>query len=152
MYGGTLKIFFVSIQDYWDKKVIPDAHFVSFERLPIKFSQGVRAATVMVQNREPLEYSTSSNFKIDKMRMEQLIQMILNLGPREQSDRVSLLSKSEKKQLLSEDQLRLLVMDQELILWRKASELIVANVTQGFKAHFFVTDENFRGSFQDVLK
>jgi len=106
----------------------------------------------MVINREPLEYSTASNFKIDKMKMEMLVQIVLNLGPREQSDRVSLLSSSEKKQLLSDDFLRLEVMDQELILWRKASELIVANVTQGFKAHFFIYDENFRGTFQDVLK
>jgi hypothetical protein len=152
MYGGTLKIFFISIQEYWDKKVIPDSYFLSFESLPIKFSQGSRTANVVVINREPLDYTTSSKFKIDNPKMEQLIQIVLNLGLREQSDRVSLLSKSERKQLLSEDHLRLEVMGQELIVWRKPSELIVANVTQGFKAHFFITDENFRGSFEDVLK
>lgn len=152
MFGGTLKIFFISIQEYWDKKVIPEAHFVSFDRLPIKFLQGTKVAMVTVINREPLDYTTSSNFKIDKIKMEELVQIILNLGSRGQSDRVSLLSSSEKKQLLSGDFLRLEVMNQELILWRKASELVVANVTQGFKAHFFVHDENFRGTFQDVLK
>jgi hypothetical protein len=152
MYGGTLKVFFISIQEYWDKKVIPESQFVAFERLPIKFTQGTLSADVLVLNREPLEFSTSSKYQVDKLKMEELVQIILNLGPREQSDRVSLLSNSEKKQLLTGDHLRLEVMDQELLLWRKTSELIVANMTQGFKAHFFVTDENFRGSFQDVLK
>jgi len=43
-------------------------------------------------------------------------------------------------------------MGQELLFWRKQDELIVVNFTQGFKAHFFVTQESFRASFEDVLK
>ncbi len=152
MYGGTLKVFFISIQEYWDKKVIADSQFVSFDRLPVKFSQGKKTANVTILNREPLDYETSSDFKIDRQNMEDLIQIILNLGPREQSDRVSILSNSERKQLLYGDHLHLEVMGQKLILWRKTSELIVANMTQGFKTHFFTTNQNFRGSFQDVLK
>jgi hypothetical protein len=84
--------------------------------------------------------------------MEQLIQLIFNLGPKDQADRVSPLSASEKKQVLSEEHLRIEAMGQELLLWRKAEELIVVNLTQGFKAHFTVLDENFRGTFEDVLK
>jgi hypothetical protein len=152
MYGGTLKIFFISIQEYWDKKVIPEKDFIAFERLPATFSQNSKFANIVVLNKEPLDFETTSKFKIDKQKMEELIQIILNLGPREQSDRVSLLSNSERKQFLLGDHLRLNVMNQELILWRKTSELIVANMTQGFKAHFFMANENFRGTFQDVLK
>jgi hypothetical protein len=43
-------------------------------------------------------------------------------------------------------------MNQELLIWRKTEELIVANLTQGFKAHFTLLDEKFRGRFEDVLK
>lgn len=151
MVGGTLKLFFVQIQDYWDKKVIPSKNFVSFSKLPATFVQGASKTTVTILNREPLAFETSG-YKVDQLKMEQLFQILFNLGPKDQADRVSLLSTSEKKQLLSGDHLRIEVMDQELILWRKQEEVIVANLTQGFKAHFNLVDENFRGSFQDVLK
>ena len=84
--------------------------------------------------------------------MEEIIQIIFNLGPKEQANRVSILSNSERKQLLSGNHLRIEVMGQELILWRKIEELIVANLSQDFKAHFSIVDENFRGTFEDVLK
>lgn len=151
MIGGTLKLFFVQNQDYWDKKVIPSENFISFTRLNTSFIQGPKKATVTILNREPLAFE-APGFKVDQSKMEQLVQFIFNLGPKDQADRVSLLSKSEKQQLLSEEHLRLEVLEQELILWRKSQELIVANLTRGFKAHFHLTDENFRGTFQDVLK
>jgi hypothetical protein len=151
MIGGTLKLFFVNIQDYWDKKVIPQEYFVSFSRLEASFTQDEKSARVIIINKEPFDFE-SSKYKIDKLKMEQLLQFIFNLGPKDQAERVSHLSTSEKKQLLSESHLRIQVMEQELILWRKTEELIVANLTQGFKVHFTMLDENFRGTFEDVLK
>lgn len=149
--GGTLKLFFVRIQDYWDKKVIPQEDFSTFTRLPATFIQGEKKATVTILNREPLSFEVKG-YKVDQARMEQLLQFLFNLGPKDQGDRVSNLSTSERKQLLSENHLRVEVMDQELILWRKPQELIVANLTQGYKVHFHVLDENFRATFEDVLK
>lgn len=151
MVGGTLKLFFIQNQDYWDKKVIPSEHFVSFTRLPTTFIQGSKKADVTILNREPLAFEVPG-YKVDQLKMEQLIHFIFNLGPKDQADRVSLLAKTERQMLLSGDHLRINVLDQDLILWRKQEELIVANLTQGFKAHFNLVDENFRGSFQDVLK
>jgi hypothetical protein len=151
MVGGTLKVFFIQNQDYWDKKVIPTEFFVSFTKIGARFIQGPQNAVVTIMNREPLVFE-SQGHKIDQLKMEQLIQFIFNLGPKDQAERVSILSKSEKQQLLSEEHLKIEVMDQELLLWRKLEELIVVNLTQGFKAHFILTDENFRGTFEDVLK
>ncbi len=151
MVGSSLKLFFVRMQDYWDKKVIPFKDFVSFTRLTTKFTQGSKTANVIVVNKEPLEFE-AGKFKIDQLKMEQLIQFVFNLGPKDQADRVSPLSATEKKQVLSEEHLRIEAMGQELLLWRKAEELIVVNLTQGFKTHFTVLDENFRGTFEDVLK
>lgn len=151
MVGSSLKLFFVRMQDYWDKKVIPFKDFVSFTRLTTKFTQGPKTANVIIVNKEPLEFE-AGKFKIDQLKMEQLIQFVFNLGPKDQADRVSPLSATEKKQVLSEEHLRIEAMGQELLLWRKAEELIVVNLTQGFKAHFTVLDENFRGTFEDVLK
>jgi hypothetical protein len=151
MVGGTLKLFFVRLQDYWDKKVIPQKDFVSFTRLEANFIQGNKKAQVTILNREPLAFEVTG-FKVQQEKMEQLVQFLFNLGPKDQADRVSLLAKTEKMQLLSEEHLRVEVMGQELILWRKQQELIVVNLTQGFKAHFNLLNENFRGTFEDVLK
>jgi hypothetical protein len=151
MAGGSLKVFFVNIQDYWDKKVIPQKDFISFTRLKSRFTQGAKSAEVFIINKEPFDFETSSH-KINKEKMEEIIQIIFNLGPKEQASRVSILSNSERKQLLSGNHLRIEVMGQELILWRKIEELIVANLSQDFKAHFSIVDENFRGTFEDVLK
>jgi hypothetical protein len=43
-------------------------------------------------------------------------------------------------------------MGQELLFWRKKDELILVNLTQGFKAHFLVTQQSFRATFEDVIK
>jgi hypothetical protein len=151
MIGGTLKLFFVQIQDYWDKKVIPAGSFTPFTKLKTVFTQGQKSANVFILNREPLAFE-AKGFKVDQPKMEFLFQFLFNLGAKEQAERVSLLSSTERKQLLSEDHLRIEVMDQDLVLWRKKEELIVVNLTQGFKTHFNLVDENFHGTFQDVLK
>jgi len=151
MVGGTLKLFFVQIQDYWDKKIIPLKSFVSFNSIPVNFIQGNRKARVIIFNKEPLEFE-AEGFKIDPLKMEELVQIVFNLGPRDQAQRVSILSHSEKKQFLSENHLRIEVMGQDLIILRKFQELIVVNLTQGFKAHFTMLNENFLGTFEDVLK
>lgn len=151
MVGGTLRVFFIQLQDYWDKKVIPPGEFKSFNRLPVTFIQGDKKAIVTVLNREPLAFE-AQKFKIQQVPLEQMFQIIFNLGPQDQGDRVSQLTKSERQQLLSEEHLRIEVMEQELVLWRKGQELIVANLTQGYKVHFQLLDENFNGRFEDVLK
>lgn len=151
MSGGTLKVFFISLQDYWDKKVIPPSEFKSFIELSMIFREGEKEAHVKVINSEPMEFKVKG-FKVEKPKMEVLVSMILNLGQFDQAERVSGLSSSERKQLLSETHLRVSVFGEDLILWRKKEELIVVNLTQGFKAHFNLTDENFRADFQDVLK
>lgn len=151
MVGGTLRIFFIQLQDYWDKKVIPPKDFQSFTRLNTEFIQGTKAAKVMVLNREPLAFEVSG-FKVEQLKMEQLFQVIFNLGPKDQGDRVSNLSKTERQQVLSEEHLRVEVMGQQLVMWRKTQELIVVNLTQGYKVHFNMLDENFRATFEDVLK
>lgn len=151
MVGGTLKIFFVQFQDYWDKKVIPSKDFKSFTRTDAVFIQGAKRAVVTILNREPLAFEVQG-YKVDQVKMEFLVQFLFNLGPKDQAERVSLLSSSEKKQILSGDHLRIELMGQELLLWRKQEELIVVNLTQGFKAHFNLLDENFHGRFEDVLK
>jgi hypothetical protein len=151
MVGGTLKIFFVRLQDYWDKKVIPSKDFTSFTQVNAEFIQGSKRDTITIVNKEPIEFE-SKKFNIDTPNMELLTQIIFNLGQRDQAERVSILTKAEKTQLLSGDYLKIRVMNQELLIWRKTEELIVANLTQGFKAHFTLLDEKFRGRFEDVLK
>lgn len=149
--GGTMKLYFTDIQDYWDKKVIPQEYFRPFTRIDASFIQGEKSAKVTIINKEPLEFE-SKGFKVDQAKMDELIQYLFNLGPKSQADRVSNLSSSERKDLLSGDHMRVEIMGQDLILWRKQEELIVANLTQGFKAHFGVLDENFRATFSDVIK
>jgi hypothetical protein len=84
--------------------------------------------------------------------MNILFQYVFNLSEKEQADRISQLSKSERKELLSGNHLRLEVMGQDLFFWRKQDELILANFTQGFKAHFLVTQQSLRATFEDVIK
>ncbi len=151
MIGGTLKVIFLHLQEYWDKKTIPPSAFRQFTRLPTKFVQGTKAAEVVVLNKEPLAFEAKTHSVIQET-MEGLFQIIFNLGRRDQADRVSLLSNTERKLLLSEDRLRIEVMGQDLAIWRKADELIVVNLTQGFKTHYHLLDEKFRGTFEDVLK
>lgn len=151
MVGGTLKAFFLGVQDYWDKKVIPPSKFKNFERLPVTLIQGDKSAVVTVINREPLDFEASQG-KVKRGHMSDLFHFVFNLGGRDQADRVSQLSSSERKQLLSEEHLRAEVMGQELLFWRKSQELIVVNLTQGFKSHFMSVSETFRAKFEDVLE
>lgn len=151
MVGGTLKTFFIQFQDYWDKKNIPPADFKSFSNLPVEFVQGRKSDRVMVKNREPLSF-TAQKFKVVPGPMDSLFQVLFNLGQFEQAERVSQLSNSEKQMMINENLLRINVMGQELYLWRKKEELIVVNLTQGFKAHFTLLDEKFHGQFEDVLR
>lgn len=151
MVGGTLKVFFVHLQDYWDKKVIPPSSFKHFTRLPVIFLEGNKSAEVEILNREPLAFE-ATKYQIRQEEMSALFQYVFNLGEKDQADRVSQLSQSERKEILSQDNLRLEVMGQELLFWRKKEELIVVNLTQGFKAHFGMLDESFRAKFEDVLE
>lgn len=151
MVGGTLKMFFINLQDYWDKKVIPQEKFAAFTKLDAHFVQGTKQAKVVIFNKEPLAFE-AKGYRVDTTKLDQLMQLIFNLGGRDQGDRVSLLSESEKKQLLSGNHLRIEIMDQEIILWRKQEEVILANLTQGYKVHFTFLDENFHGTFEDMLK
>lgn len=151
MIGGTLRVFFIQVQDYWDKKVIPSKDFENFSKTKATFIQGPKEAVVTIINRQPLGFEVKGH-KVDQAKMEFLIQFIFNLDSKDQAERVSQLSKSERQQILSEEHLRIDVLGQELLLWRKTEELIVVNLTQGFKAHFNLVDENFNGKFEDVLK
>lgn len=151
MIGGTLKLFFVHVQDYWDKKIIPPSAFGHFTRLPVTISQGKKSDVVTVVNREPLDFQAEMH-RVKMGNMQDLFQLIFNLGRLDQAERVSQLSTSEKKMLLSEEHLRLEVMGQELLLWKKQQELIVVNLTQGFKAHFLMGMENYNARFEDVLE
>lgn len=151
MVGGTLRVFFIQVQDYWDKKVIPPKDFVSFSKTSANFIQGNKEALVTIFNRQPLEFEVKG-YKVDQAKMEFLLQFIFNLDSKDQAERVSQLSKTERQQILNEEHLRIDVLGQELLLWRKTEELIVVNLTQGYKAHFNLVDENFHGKFEDVLK
>ena len=151
MVGGTLKIFFIQIQDYWDKKVIPPKEFRHFFRMNTTFTQGAKSAVVEIINREPLQFAVKG-YKVDEIKMNILLQYLFNLSEKDQADRVSNLSKSERKELLSGNHLRVEIFNQDILFWRKADELILVNLTQGFKAHFLVTEQTFRATFEDVLK
>lgn len=151
MSGGTLRVFFIGLQDYWDKKVIPAKEFKSFSELELVLTEADKEAKLTLINSEPMTFKVDG-YEVEQPKMEVLVSMILNLGQFDQAERVSQLSSTERKQILSESHLQVSTMGQELVLWRKTEELIVVNLTQGFKAHFNVIDENFRGDFQDVLK
>jgi hypothetical protein len=99
MIGGTLRIFFIQLQDYWDKKNIPPFEFKNFERESMTFTQGKVRTIVTLVNKEPLSFE-SSHYKVDEEKMTELVSYALNLGPLDQATRVSLLSNSEKKQVL----------------------------------------------------
>ena len=88
--------------------------------------------------------------KVISAPMDSLFQLIFNLGQFEQAERVSQLSNSEKQMMLNENLLRIDVMGQDLVLGAK-KELIVVNLTQGFKAHF-IAFRKFRGSFRRCAK
>lgn len=151
MIGGTLKIFFVGLQDYWDKKVIPPAAFKTFSETSATFTQGAQSAKVLIKNREPLVFE-SHVFKVTQDTMEALIQVLFNLGVHDQGDRVSPLSETDKKQMSLESLLRVEILGQELMVWKKAQELIVVNLTQGYKVHFLNPQPIIGTQFKDVLK
>jgi hypothetical protein len=151
MIGGTLKIFFIQLQDYWDKKNIPPDEFRPFDRTAMTLTEGHLRTIVNLINKEPLEFE-STGFKVKKERMLELVTYALNLGPLDQASRVSLLSNSERKQVLSEEHLQLEIFGQELLFWVKAEELIIVNLTQGYKCHYPRGDNSGGFHFKDVLE
>ncbi len=151
MIGGTLKPFFVNLQDFWDKKVIPHSVLKPFSKTRVHFMQDDKSAYVNLINSEPLGFETSA-FKVDSPKMSLLFEYLLNLGDKDQADRVSQLTNSEKKILLSGSHLRVEIFGQEILFWKKQEELILVNLTRGFKAHFFYLNNSFLATFADVLK
>jgi len=151
MTGGTLKLFFLQVQDYWDKKIIPPKSFHQFQRLPAEISQGSLRESIVILNREPLAFE-SGHFKVRPGSMSDLFQVIFNLGMFDQGDRVSQLTNTERAEYLSHRYLKISTMDQELVCVKKNHELIVANLTQGFKVHFFRNAQNSKCDFKDVLE
>lgn len=149
--GGTVKVFFTGLQDYWDKKAIPQEEFRSFQRLPLTLTQGGKEAKVFIINSEPLRFE-SSRFKVQEERMGELLRLLFNLPPNEQAQRVSPLTKSEKKQILSEEHLRTRIWDEEILFWNKEEEIILVNLTRGFKTHFLKRENSGGFEFKDVLK
>lgn len=149
--GGTVRIFFTSLQDYWDKKVIPPKEFSTFQRLPLTLIQGSKEARVFVINSEPLRFE-STGFKVQEERMNEILRLLFNLQPYDQAQRVSPLTKSEKKQILSEDHLRIRTWEEEILFWNKGQEIILVNLTRGFKAHFFKREDSGGFDFKDVVK
>lgn len=151
MVGGTLRIFFIQLQDYWDKKNIPSEAFHQFDRETMTLTEGSRRALVTLVNREPLAFE-SQGYKVKKDKMLELASYALNLGPLDQASRVSLLSNSEKKQILSEEHLQLEVFGQSLLFWVKKEELIIVNLSQGYKCHYPRADLSGGFHFRDVLE
>lgn len=151
MVGGTLKIFFIQLQDYWDKKNIPATNFKPFTAESMVFTEGRLRTVVTLLNKEPLEFE-SQGFKVDKERMTELVSYALNLGPLDQASRVSLLSNSEKKQIMSETHLRVEMFGEELLFWVKAEEIIIVNLSRGFKCHYPRAENSMGFQFKDVLK
>ncbi len=149
--GGTVKIFFTGLQDYWDKKVIPPEEFENFQRLPLTFTQNDKEARVFVINSEPLRFE-SAGFKVQEERMSELLRLLFNLPPYDQAQRVSPLTKSERKQILSLGELHVRVWDEEILFWDKGQEVILVNLTRGFKAHFLRQENSGGFDFKDVLK
>lgn len=151
MVGGTLKVFFVQVQDYWDKKVIPPSKFEHFTRLAMTFTQGPLSEQVQMINSNPLKFEASTS-QVNIEKMDELLGYLFNLGPHDQADRVSQLSASERKQIQTLDLLKVEVMKEEVLFWRKAQEVILVNLTRGFKAHFMVNDKTMEFDFKDVLE
>lgn len=151
MIGGTLKVFFIQLQDYWDKKNIPPSVFRSFTREPMTFTEGNLRTIVYVLNKEPLEFE-STGFRVDKEKMLEVVSYAMNLGPLDQASRVSLLSNSEKKQILNETHLRMEIFGQELLFWLRPEEIIIVNLSQGYKSHFPRANVSGGFRFKDVLK
>jgi hypothetical protein len=151
MVGGTLKLFFVQLQDYWDKKVIPPANFQNFSVLKVPLVEGPRRAVVEVLNREPLGFR-AQGYTVQEEPMQELFRLAFNLGPNDQAERVSQLTKSERQQLLSGAHLRLELLGQEILVWERETEFILVNLTQGFKAHFLRPDKSVSLRFEAVLR
>lgn len=147
--GGTLRVFLIQLQDYWDKKIIPPSEFKNFDTLRVSFYQGPEELSVTVKNREPLEFASDQPLQEDRVR--ELFQVILNLSNYDQGQRVSNLTTSQLRQILSEDSLRLDIMGQELAIVSYGQEIIVANITHEYKVHF-LRSENFPLTIKDMLK
>jgi hypothetical protein len=150
MVGGSLRTFFVQIQDYWDKKVIPPSSFKSFNEVEAIFFQDKHELKLKVLNREPLIFESDRSLQEDELRV--LFTYIFNLGEKDQADRVSQISSTDRQILEQEKLLKIVVFGQELYILKKQEEVIVMNTTQGFKAHFGLVDEKFPVGLKDVLR
>lgn len=150
MIGGSLRTFFIQVQDYWDKKVIPPASFKSFEELDVTLFEGNKEAKFKILNREPLQFKSSLRLNEEEVRV--LFTYIFNLGEKDQADRVSQVSTMDREIIQKENLLRVLIFGQDLYILKKREELIITNLTQGFKAHFGMVDEKFPVHLKDMIR
>ncbi len=147
--GGTLRVFLIQLQDYWDKKIIPPSEFKEFDTLAVNFYQGMEELNLIVKNREPLEFESEKDLNQEKVGL--FFRVIFNLSEYDQGQRVSNLTTGQVRQILSEESLRIELMGQELAVVSYGQEIIVANLTHEYKVHF-LRIENFPLNIKDMIK
>jgi len=108
--GQSMKLFFLNVQDFWDKKIIPSEKFKHFESLKFEISQNNKTEKVEILNREPLAFNASS-LKTNQERLGDLFQFLFNLGPFDQADRISQLTSTEKVQFLDRLFLKIKILE-----------------------------------------
>jgi hypothetical protein len=151
MNGGSLKLFFLNEQDYWDKKVIPPEKFHHFSQLHFSVSQNKRNQLINVINKEPL-YFESKERKVKQIEFQNLFQALLNLSGFDQADRVSQLSQSEEQQFLKMNLMKIKIFDLEILCLKKPGEVIFINLNEKFKSHFYRNVENINCELEGMLE
>lgn len=144
--GGTLKVFFLDVQDYWDKKIIPTKDFKNFDKLKIEFHQNKLKKSVIISNREPFEFESSDGIP-NLNNLQAFIQLVMNLSAFDQADRVSPLSSTDEKIYSDEKFLRFNIFDHKLLCHQKSHEIIMVNLTTRTKLHFY---QNIESVFCDL--
>jgi len=149
--GQSLKLFFLNVQDYWDKKIIPSDKFKNFENLKFELSQNEKNEKLEVFNREPLVFKASTS-KMNQEHLGELLHLLFNLGPFDQADRISQLTSSERGQFLDRIFLKIKIMGQNLICFLKNGELIAVNLDLGIKFHFYRNPQNIKCDLKDMVE
>jgi|GEM_PF-6049790 len=131
--GGTLKLFFISEQDLWNKKNMP--HLTSFHQDKIELKNKTKRFSIKIFNREPFLFEPEFG-KLDSTKIDLLTRLVLNLKPFEEAERVSRLLRSDEQYLETQNFTIFSFQDQSFTIWTKPSETIVCDKQRKLKFHY----------------
>lgn len=143
LYAKDARVFFLNVQDFWDKRALPESHPVNIgpQNFKVKFN-GANELAMRLPSTQNFEIETADkeapvpNFE----KWKGLFNLLSGVGQYKQADRVASLPSHLLAQTQNMPSIELDFQKKKYKLIKKGQELLVVNLSDNFVLHYLVGD------------